>query len=262
MKKLKTILLCVATLALVILCASLPRLTAIIADKKAEKAPVYKAIQPISLEVQEGSEAFSMLEKLSLYANGQSLIVKSTKATKTEDQIKACVEAFMSRCQASEIYQGFQPSSATVTTKFVYDVGDSSKSIIVWRYYATMLEPIKDSPMQETELRALDVIVDDETGKILSVSFDHYGVGYNQDGLSERNRSRVEPLIDMYFSQLGLLEKAEIAEASMGKLYEYTETDLGVTEVHYTILDPACGTIKITFAVGGVDAFQVIVAGV
>lgn len=261
MKKLKVILLLIATLALVILCACLPKLTAVYIDGEAENVAVYRDMQPVELEVKEGTTAFSMLEKLSLYANGQSVDIKSANATKEEAEIKTCVETFLDKCQATGIYEGIDPSSATISTKLVYDVADPAKSLVVWRYYATKLESAKDSQTQQTEIRGLDVIVDDETGKILSVSFEHYGAGYSQDGIWDRNRKRVNLLADLYFAQLELSEKADIAEASMGKLYEYVETDAGMTQVHYTILDPACGGIKITFEVGGVDNFRATVAG-
>ena len=259
MKKVKIIFFVTITVILVVLCASLPKVTAMLVDKRLEEKTVYKAMYPIDMETKEGSTAFSMLEKLSIYTNGQSVSVKPANATKTEDEIKAAVESFLQQCQAAGIYQSFQPDSVTMSTKFVYDVADPSKSIVIWRYYAVKSEASKDSPVDGNELRTLDVIVDDDTGKILSVTFDHYGAGYAIDGLWERNRSRVTPLVELYFSQLDLLEKAEIAEASMGKLYQYSETDMGVTEVYYTIMDPACGSIEIAFVVGGVDTFRILV---
>ena len=258
MKKLKICLFAAGALVLALLCAGLPKLTAMLMDRQVEKTPDYNIIRPVALEMQE--EELSMLAKLSLYINGSRVSVKAERATKTPDEIRACVEQFLSQCQARGIYQGMNLSNMTVTPNMVYNAKDPTKCIIVWRCYATQTGPGK-SDLGPGELwRLTDVAVDDETGKILSISFDHYNVSYSQDGIWERNRNRVEPLADLYFAQLGLTEKAEMAKASPEKYYDYLEIDMGVTEVYYTFLDPDCGAVRICFLVGGVDTFRITMA--
>ncbi len=259
MKKLKICLFAAGALALALLCAGLPVLTAMLMDQQVEKTPDYNTIRPIELEFNEGASTLSMLAKLSLYINGNSVSVKAERATKTPDEIRACVEQFLSQCQARGIYQGMKLSGMTVTPHMVYNANDPTKCIIVWRCYATQTGPGQSASGQK-ELRQLtDVAVDDETGKILSISFDHYNVSYSQADIWERNRNRVEPLADLYFAQLGLTEKAETAKASPDKYYDYLEVDMGVTEVYYTIFDPDCGAVRICFLVGGVDTFRIYV---
>ena len=258
MKKLKIFLLATGAIALALLCAGLPALTAMLMDQRVEKAPDYNTIRPVALEMQDAE--LSVLAKLSLYINGSRVSVKEERATKTPDEIRTCVEQFLSQCQVRGICQGMNLSGMTVTPNMVYNAIDPTKYIIVWRCYATQTGP-EQSASGQKELRQLtDVAVDDETGKILSISFDHYNVPYSQDGIWERNRNRVEPLAQLYFAQLGLTEQADAAKAEPEKYYDYLEMDMGVTEVYYTILDPDCGAVRICLVVGGVDTFRITMA--
>ena len=258
MKKLKICLFVTGALALALLCAGLPAFAAMLMDRQVEKTPDYNTVRPVTLETQE---ELSVLAKLSLYINGSRVSVKAERATKTPDEIRACVEQFLSQCQARGIYQGMNLSGMTVTPNMVYNANDPTECIIVWRCYATQNGPGQNASGQEELRRLTDVAVDDETGKILSASFDHTYVTYSQADIWERNRNRVEPLAQLYFAQLGLTEKAETAKASPEKYYDYLEIDMGVTEVYYTFLDPDCGAVRVSFLVGGVDTFRITVAG-
>ena len=258
MKKLKICLFAAGALALALLCAGLPVLTAMLMDQQVEKTPDYNTVRPVAQEFNEATSPLSMLAKLSLYINGSRVSVKAERATKTPDEIRACVEQFLSKCQDRGICQGMELSDMTVTPNMVYRANDPTRFIIVWRCYATQTGPGKNTSGQNELRRLTDVAVDDETGKILSISFDHTYVSYSQDDIWQRNKERVEPLTQLYFAQLGLTEKAEMAKASPEKYYDYLETDMGVTEVYYTILDPECGAVRICFVGGGVDTFRVI----
>lgn len=258
-----------ATVAVAILCAGLPSLTAILMDKKGENAPVFSNIHPVEQE----TGAQSVLQRLWLYSSGKSVDIKPANATKTETEIKKCVEAFLYPCRAAGIYQAVTFLNPTVTTKLIYDVDDPSQTIIVWEYYATNFRTAADR-QHLGETWAINVIVDDETGKVLSVRVDHhmvdsetgkiipvqfdqYDVSHSAKDIWERNKKRIEPLMDLYFAQLGWTEQAEAAKASP-KNYEYLEQDTGVTEVHYTFADSTRG-VKINFAVNGADAFRIAV---
>lgn len=261
MKKLKVIVLLAVGLALVLLCANLPKLIGRYAAQQGEKMSVANGqptvvTHPPATEADTGEKGFSVLGKLGMYLNGENVDTQPAKAVRTVSQIKACVEGFMAQCLTAGIYQGMEPAEVTVTPQMFYLADDPSRSVILWRYYATQTGPGKSEYGPE-ELRVLDVMVDDETGMILSASFDHYYTSFAKDDIYERNKQRAEPLTDLYFAQLGLTQRAEAAEAEPDKYYDYMETDMGVTDVLYTMIDPDCGVVKILFTLGGVDTFRI-----
>lgn len=252
MKK-RVISIVAGAVVLVALCAGLPKLTAMLMDKQAENTPVFNDIRPV--EQTTDTDTLSMLDRLWLYGNGKSVDVNGANATKTENEIKKCVETFLYPCRAAGIYQGVTFPSPTLTAKLIYDVDDPSRSMIVWEYYAVKFQTTIDG-QQLGEMRTINVIVDDETGKILSVLFDHYNVSYSQNDIWQRNKKRVEPLAELYFAQLELTELAQAAEASPEKYSFLEEQGENETEVHYILEEPDCG-VKLIFAASGLDAFRV-----
>lgn len=251
---------------LVALCAGLPGLTALFMDKQAQSTPVFNDIRPA--EQASDTDGLSMVDRLWLYCNGKSVAVKPANAIKTEDEIKKCVEAFLEPCCAAGIYQDVTFLYPTVTTKLIYDVDDPSQTMIVWEYCATDFQTGEDSRLFG-ETWAINVIVDDETGKVISVRVDHCMVDeetgkvvsvqfdYSAKDIWERNKKRIEPLMELYFAQLGLLEAAKAAKDSP-RNYEYLDRDTGVTEAHYTFADSTHG-VKISFAVSGADTIRITV---
>ena len=256
MKK-RMILLIVATVAVAILCAGLPSLTARLMDKTGENAPFFSNIHPVEQDTDQETGEQSMLEKLRLYGNGKSVDIKPANATKTELEVKKCVEAFLYPCQASGVYQTVTFPSPTLTAKLIYDVDDPSQSMIVWHYYGLKFRTTTDG-QQLGEMQTMDVIVDDETGKILSVTFGHYNVSYSTKDIWERNKKRIEPLEKLYFAQLGLLEAAKAAKASPETYSVHEQQETYETEVHCTIEDSHC-SVKLILAAGGKDAFRITV---
>jgi len=67
MKKLKICLFAAGALALALLCAGLPVLTAMLMDQQVEKTPDYNTVRPVAQEFNEATSPLSMLAKLSLY---------------------------------------------------------------------------------------------------------------------------------------------------------------------------------------------------
>lgn len=258
MKKLKIILSLAATVTLVLLCAGLPKLVSVLVDVRAGKKPVYNNMQSVELELNEANGNLPIMAKLSLWANGKTMTISAASATKTEDEIKFCAEEFMDSCRKAGLYQGFTPEKETVSTKLIYDVSDSSKSMVVWRYFAYRNEP-KAADAETSEVRTLELMIDDETGKVLSVTYDHYGIEYSQDDIWEQNRKRASQLTDLYFTHLGLVDSLGNAKDSLEIVYEYLQMDMGVTEVRYTISDPTWGTVPVYFVVGQTDTFRVII---
>lgn len=259
MKKLKIILSLAATVTLVLLCASLPKLVSVLVDVRAGKKPVYNNMQSVELELNEANGNLPIMAKLSLWANGKTMTISAAGATKTEEEIKFCAEEFMDSCRKAGLYQYFTPEKETVSTKLIYDVSDSSKSMVVWRYFAYRNEP-KAVDAETSEVRTLELLIDDETGKVLSVTYDHYGIAYSQDDAYwEQNRKRASLLTNLYLTHLGLIDSYGNTMDSREIVYGYQEVDMGVIEGSCTVSDPTWGTVSINFVVGGVDTFRVII---
>ena len=268
MKK-RIVLAIAATVAVALLCAGLPGLTAILMDKKGENTPVFSNIHPAEQETGEQS----VLQKLWLHSNGKSVDIKPANATKTEDEIKKCMEAFLNPCCEAGVCRSVTFRNPTLTTKLIYDVNNPSQTMIVWEYQATDFQTaadgqyfgetwlinaiVDDQSGKVISLRVDHYIVDEETGKTVPFQLDYYNMSYSAKEIWEQNKKRIEPLMDLYFAQLGLSEAAKAVKTSPEN-YEYLERDTGVTEAHYTFADSARG-VKINFSVNGADTFRITV---
>lgn len=248
MKKLKIPVLILLTLGLLILFALLPKLISSALDIRLSQTPSFSDMFSIQLNLSQKQE-MSSIDKLAFLSTAEFANASQDQMTMSENDVSDHVYAFLLQCEAAGIFQVFEPSTVSMQPKLVYDLSDPSKHILVWT--VTMI--YEKDPSQ-----SLLLDVDDETGQILSVKYSIYQQ-YVMDGVWERNKAVIDAITDLYFSQLGLLDKATEIENSAtdaGTMYEYKEVDGGVTEVIFVFASPSFGEVLVQFNVDGAGGFQ------
>lgn len=249
MKKLKIPVLILVALGLLLLFALLPKLISFALDIRLSQTPNFSDMLSIQLNIGTQPQALSAMEKLAFLSVAETTNTTQDQMTMNEDEVNGAVSAFLYQCEAAGIFQPFEPSTVAMQPKLLYDLADPSKHMFVWT--VTML--YKKEPNQR-----LLMDVDDETGQILCITYANYQE-YSMDGVWERNKTVVDAITDIYFTQMGLLDTAEEvvnAATDAGSIYDYNEVDGGVTEVIYAFEDSAYGKFIVQFTVDGAGGFS------
>lgn len=241
MKKLKIPMVILLTLGLLFVFACLPGIVSAISDFHAAKAPTYRDIHSVRLDItQEGQLRF--LDKLLLLRDAQAVDLNQSQATMTEAEVEAAVTAFLQKCESAGIIDPFVPTHISMQPKLMYDYYNSSNHLVIW----TVTVISKKEPN-----RTFLLDVDDETGAILCISYS-ISRSFTMDDVWERNKAVMDRFASLYFDQLGILD-ADAAQmpASLDIGFEYKEVDGGVSEGIYTFSDSKTETFIIQITVDG-----------
>lgn len=244
MGKAKISILIVVTVALLIVGASLPDLTAAIQDSTDINHFGYSDMQSVKLDISKEKETIPMMGKLALVSNMGTIDIDTSQASMTEDEVFAAAETLMAQYVDAGIFQWFDVGLRSAVPKLGIDPNDANNFLVYW----TVSYSSWDGQSQ-----SLLLDIDDETGKILCIRYGVYE-SYTMDGVWERNKAIMDAFTDIYFSQLGLTEAAEYAE-SIEAGYEYFERDGGVSNALYSFGDATYGEINIDFYVEGAGGF-------
>ena len=247
MNKLKMPLAIVLTVVLLLLCAALPKFVSLIIDIKSGQSPSYTDMATVQLDLSSNS-SFTTTDKLALMCTAEATNISPDQMTMTEDDVHAAVTAFLKQLESSGIFSGFEPTVLSIQPKLMFNLSDSSQHIAVW----TVSFTCDDEPYQ-----SLLLDVDDETGQILSVSYNIYQ-SYEMETVWEHNAVVLRILAEVYFSQLGLGEGMNVAAINTEQIYDYNEVDGGVTEAVYMFESPLFGEFYIQFTVDGAGGFSTI----
>ena len=239
MRKLKIPFLIFGTLGLLALFALLPKIVSSIMDNQEKDSPSYTDLIPIQLDITTERNRIPVLDKLAILSRSKAIDITQDQMTMNEDAVTDAVSAFLYQCEAAGIFQPFEPSTVSMQPKLLYDLTDPAKHIFVWT--VTML--YKKEPNQ-----VLRMDVDDETGQILSITYGNYQE-YTMDGVWERNKTVVDAITDIYFSQLGLYEVAEKAENAEELIYEGEYTSYDTDEPMLYIQKNEDGTYNIQIGI-------------
>ena len=249
MKKLKIPVLILLTLGLLVLFALLPRLISSALDIKLSQTPGFSDMLSIQLNTGTQQQTLSAMDKLAFLSVAEAANTTQDQMRMDEEDVNIAVYEFLHQCESAGIIQIFEPSSVSMAPKLLYDLTDPEKHIFVWT--VTMI--YKEEPNQ-----VLRMDVDDETGKILCITYDNYQE-YSMDGVWERNKTVVDAFSDIYFSQLGLSDiwqnNVDLASDALID-YNYNEVDGGVTEAVYVFHNTLYGEFIIQFTVDGAGGFS------
>lgn len=249
MKKLKIPVLVLITLGILVVFALLPRLISSALDVKLRQTPSFSDMLSIQLNAGSQTQSFSAMDKLAFLSVAEAANTTQDQMRMDEEEVNNAVYEFLHQCESAGIIQIFEPSSVSMAPKLLYDLTDPEKHIFVWT--VTMI--YKEEPNQ-----VLRMDVDDETGQILCITYGNYQE-YSMDGVWERNKTVVDALSDIYFSQLGLSDiwQNNVDSASDALIdYNYNEVDGGVTEAVYVFRNTLYGEFIIQFTVDGAGGFS------
>lgn len=202
MRKLKTGLVLVLALCLLILGACLPAIVALIQDSNTQNRTGSSDIAPISLNLIGSEPTLTMVEKMRLIRDGNTFSITEEDTQISAAEALAYVDQYVEEYVAAELFPWFKSTHYEVVPTLSIDRENPEKYGIFWVVY------IAD---EEKSSQSLIIILDDETGTLLSISYDNYDSNYaDRTALSYR----METLIDIYLRQSGLaLAATDVVDA-------------------------------------------------
>lgn len=245
LRKMKTLLLILLAAALLAACAALPAVAAAVQDRSAVNHSGFSGLKSVKLELHEKDETLPMLGKLACLRNMASVNIAPIQASMTEEEAIAAAEAAMVLYEEAGIFQWLDLTCLSAVPKLSMDPEDASEFIMYWT--VTFVGETDGGP-------SLLLDVDDDTGKILCISYAVYG-SYTMDDVWERNAGILDAFTDIYFSQLGLTEAAQQV-ISTGTGYKYFERDGECSSAQYSFSDTVYGEINLEFSVDGAGGFS------
>lgn len=244
MRKLKIPLLILLTMVTLIACASLPAIAASVQDSATVNHSGYSQMKSMELELTEEKETLPMMGKLALLGHMESVNIDSSQASMTENEVFQAAETQMKAYEDAGIFQWFDVTFRSAVPKLGVDLNDANNFLVYWTV----------SFINEADQScSLNLDIDDETGKILCLSYYVYD-SYTMDGVWKRNKTIMDAFTDIYFSQLGMTDAKEYAE-SIDAGVEYFELDGGVSSALYSFGDVIYGEINMEFYVEGPGGF-------
>lgn len=241
MGKRKIPILILFTVILLIAGASLPAIAASVQDSTTVNHSSYSQMKSMELEFGEEKETLPMMGKLALLGHMESVSIDSSQASMTEKEVFQAAETLMADYENAGIFQWFDVTLRSATPKLGIDLNDPNNFLVYWNV----------SYINEYDYsRSLLLDIDDETGKIMCLSY----YVYDSYTMEKRNKTIMDAFTDVFFSQLGMTEAKEYAE-SIAAGYEYPEVDGGVSYAEYSFGDAIYGEIHVTFCVEGPGGF-------
>ncbi len=191
MNKLKLTLLVLLTVCLVALGALLPKIATYVADAAGTDSIYSREMTTpvIAMPSDERNAQEDILYKLSILNVGRLVSVSPDVATHDEEEIREVAERILQELQSEEIIDQ-ELTINPLTLALAVDPNDPSSYYFVWvlRY---------SNPNQKQEYRHLEIVLDDETEAILSIS-------YNTSTPMEKVQARMDALGELYITGLGV----------------------------------------------------------
>lgn len=240
MRNFKTSRLILLTILILAAFASLPTIAASVQDCTIVNSSGYRQMQFLKLDLSEEKKTIPMIGKLALISNMENILIDPSQASMTEDEVFQAAESLMKAYEDAGIFQWFDVTVRAAVPQLGVDLNDANNFIVYW----TVSFIGENDPGQSLELN-----IDDETGKILCLSYAVYD-SYTMDGVWGRNGTVINAFTDIYFSQLSMTEAKEYAES-----IEYFERDGGVSSALYSFRDAVYGEIKLEFFAEGSGGF-------
>lgn len=231
--------------ALIFAGAVLPRISAAVVDRMNDKKTGSAPIQTVALNLQDRAEQNStrsenMIRKLAMEQRMYTVPVDPSEASMTEEEVCAAVESCMEDYVHAGIFEWF-PYTYQMAEPFLGIYADGISNVnIIW----SVSYVYEDKPYQ-----SLFVHIDDETGKILNLQYDNYGISYTYPDKTSEYDSRMNYILDstsrIFFDQLGLSDIKGSQDAN--NLYDQWVIDGGVYLRKYTVVDSEYGEIPLVF---------------
>lgn len=204
MRKWKIPLLLLLTAGLIVAGAWLPKIIGDFSERASSEGVGYGDIQSVELELRERT-TLSMLEKVYLVHQSESITVPESDTAMTTEQAIAAAEAALAPYQDAGLLLGWE-GEYTVTARPVLSL-DAVSGLYgyFWSVYLTFggKEPYSQ----------LNLTIDDETGKIIDIYF------WNQEQVFpyEKQNYYLETFTQIYLSELELEEPYMVRDTTTSK---------------------------------------------
>lgn len=245
MRKFRTALILLITMACLTLGAFLPMLIAAATDCNLNQSGS-RELPSVAFDVSDSSgesRSLSAAGKIALLRDGKMINITEKEASMNAAQVNAAVEKAMSEYIDAGIFDWFEYTTWNAQPKLCIDPDTPDNYGIFWTVTMVNENPSYQSLMMD---------IDDETGKVFSIRYDIYGE-YSLEGIEERNSSIRDAFVHVYLSQLGILDLQENVEPYV----EYGELDGEVFYGVFLLRDAEYGDIPIEFNVAGPGSFWI-----
>lgn len=245
MRKFRTALILLITMAFLTLGAFLPMLIAAATDCNLNQSGS-RELPSIALDVSDSNgepRSLSAAGKIALLRDGKMINITEKEASMTDAEVNAAVEAAMEEYTVAGIFDWFEHTAWNTQPKLCIDPDAPDNYGIFW----TVAILNENQPYQ-----SLVMDIDDHTGKVFSIRYDIFGE-YSLDGIEERNSGIRDTFVHVYLGQLGILDSRENEEPYV----EYGELDGEVFYGVFLLQDEEYGDIPIEFYVAGPGSFWV-----
>ena len=239
MSRLKLSVTVLLTLALLVALALMPRAVAGITDLLADEKGGTASMQSVELAFPGDQTELPgyMMRKLALEQRMTSVPITAEQAAMTEDQVYAAAEAAMEIYVQAGLFEWFEVDFQSLQPYLGIDPNDKSNNTLFWGV---------DFTKQGDQYQDLFLHIDDETGKILYISYTTNAPDKFNYYYPENQHAMMESFVDAFFSPLNLADRSEY-EGLLGESAVEQELTDDVTCILYTFHDAQYGMMHIEF---------------
>lgn len=239
MRRLRTFLILLLTVALIALFAVMPKLAAAVSDQftngRSGSAPMQSV--ELALDAHKTDEPGYMMRKLALEQRMVTIPIEPEQASMTEEEVLNAAQVGMSVYIEANMFDWFEYTFCSAEPYLGIDPEDKNNNSIFWGVTFTT---------QSAPYHYLFLHIDDETGRILYLSYETDGPDKFNYYYPENQRLMMEGFVDAFFSPLNLTRRNEYENLLGESVIEQDLTD-DVTCVVYTFEDAQYGTIHVAF---------------
>ena len=217
MRKVKLALLLVLTAAVLVGGAALPHLMAAVTDSRASGKVSYAPVQTVELELDANGaeEAADMMAKLALYDAMYTIPLDLAAAQMTQEQVIAAAQNELQPYVDAGLMEWCDFDYVMTEFYAAIDPFDPDQTNTFWGVTLSL---------QEKPYTSVFLHLDDETGKILYLTYTTQG----RDFSAEEQAVVLELFPSIYFDALGLGESAEYLRVN-GLLSSYNLGGAGIS---------------------------------
>lgn len=241
MHRRKTVFTVLAALILIAGLALLPQGIARISDSMTNEKPGAASIHTVELTVysNQTDEPGYMMRKLALEQRMTTIPIEPEQASMTEEEVISAAMDGMSVYVEAGVFEWFEYTFCAAEPYLGMDPDNYDNNSIFWGVTFSS---------DENKYQNLFLHIDDETGKILYLSYDTYGPDMYNYYYRENQLLMMEGFVDAFLSPLNLT-MGQLAEYDglLGAGVEEQELTDDVTCVVYTYEDAGYGTIRVAF---------------
>lgn len=241
MHRLKAVIAVFLSMVLITGLALLPKGIAGISDYFSNEKPGTASIHTVELSVysDQTDEPGYMMRKLALEQRMNTIPIEPEQASMTEEDVLNAALEGMVAYEDVNVFKWFEYTFFSAEPYLGVDPENQNNNSIFWGVQFTR----EEKPYQNLFLH-----IDDETGRILYLSYETYGPDADKYYEPENQRLMMEGFVDAFFRPLRLTA-SEMSEYKnfIGTEISEKETPDDATIVSYTYEDAVYGAIHVTF---------------